>query len=849
MSTLTVKRKKNMSNYTTAITKVGHGILKSNPFVFMKLKEFCEEDTYRRIRTKYRFVSLGNEIRIIIDAHRDDRKCKTYLFVADLDTADVSNPDQVKMQFHIASLNNPQDFKDLLNIYLKHMNEYEHKYSYLELLWSLNNDIWNVDDVKNAIVAYDPNLRPHLCELLSKLMRCLSIKKQRMICDALSQIGFQNIKIYEPNIIQDALNKLDDRIKHNESENNIYQTIDYILSDSSGVVVDPDGNILLELKRWLLDVCSFSDYEKLANIFPLVNEEKRLDIVKRWFHDIRNELTAFSPELLAKFKDNQYNEFIKYRHCIESPASPVVLTVPLLCDNILTLYRTGGNEFLSYDGIMDLAITKCDTLHPNIDFKMNRFIPECKGGVLRNKKFSGFISYQLIEKLDQSKLNEDNVLVFIQRFLDTHASRIENNKWHVTYNAQFDFNVFLKNELLHTNDERGIDISINDFSISKFVDFIQQLCGRYEKVENNKFLVPQNYHIDNYTQEIIEQFCIIERMRIYPRKDVIVGSPVDIFGFSRQGNHNLTDIEKCEKEKKEFHARVVRSIEENYDVGEYNHNGNFFETEYNPDLLKEIKLCFYYKNDQTADKNNSFLVSYNNNKFRTYCAPKLSNEKIKAINQPFFWCQGKECFHNCLDNQAISESDDWRNYTIYHMIEIIGFSKLHHTEVGYEADPDIGRLFNTAIKVSQKFHRLKCRQCGHMLFTAKDNNGHNTHNYYTCINPNCVEYKNKVYLSHCFHCSKGLIDSRDHKKCPNGMRICPNCLSCCDDDFYEQQAQKYIVERKPVPVWINKKRGHGHNNKGIYYCPKCGSQIEKYKDEHGEHMGCPKCRETYNQLL
>ena len=81
------------------------------------------------------------------------------------------------------------------------------------------------------------------------------------------------------------------------------------------------------------------------------------------------------------------------------------------------------------------------------------------------------------------------------------------------------------------------------------------------------------------------------------------------------------------------------------------------------------------------------------------------------------------------------------------------------------------------------------------------------------------------------------------------MRICPNCLSCCDDDFYEQQAQKYIVERKPVPVWINKKRGHGHNNKGIYYCPKCGSQIEKYKDEHGEHMGCPKCRETYNQLL
>ena len=67
----------------------------------------------------------------------------------------------------------------------------------------------------------------------------------------------------------------------------------------------------------------------------------------------------------------------------------------------------------------------------------------------------------------------------------------------------------------------------------------------------------------------------------------------------------------------------------------------------------------------------------------------------------------------------------------------------------------------------QKFRRMKCRACGHMMFTERTS-GFNRYNYYECVNPTCSEVRIPVYLNFCFKCKKGLIDSRDTKQCPNG---------------------------------------------------------------------------------
>ena len=135
------------------------------------------------------------------------------------------------------------------------------------------------------------------------------------------------------------------------------------------------------------------------------------------------------------------------------------------------------------------------------------------------------------------------------------------------------------------------------------------------------------------------------------------------------------------------------------------------------------------------------------------------------------------------------------------------------------------------------------------MFTDKSS-GFNRYNFFSCINPNCTEANKPIYLNFCYRCKKGLIDSRDTKQCPNGWYICPTCFACCDDELYERQAQRYILSNRPVPDRINKMLGHGHNDKGEYFCPDCGIPVQTLKDEHGhEYRGCPSCNRNLNMTI
>ena len=100
-----------------------------------------------------------------------------------------------------------------------------------------------------------------------------------------------------------------------------------------------------------------------------------------------------------------------------------------------------------------------------------------------------------------------------------------------------------------------------------------------------------------------------------------------------------------------------------------------------------------------------------------------------------------------------------------------------------------------------------------------------------------------MYLSYCNKCKKGLIDSRDSAQCPNGWRICPLCYGCCNDETIESVVQRYIVSHKPIPPLIEKQRGNGHNNKNIYFCPKCGGKIISILNEKQNNViyQCENC--------
>ena len=357
--------------------------------------------------------------------------------------------------------------------------------------------------------------------------------------------------------------------------------------------------------------------------------------------------------------------------------------------------------------------------------------------------------------------------------------------------------------------------------------------------------------MNSFECKLLFEYSVPRTMRIYPQKKVYIGSQFDLFKIKEALPKNLNNEEYSKefrnKEAAEVTERVVSSL--NSILKDSVYNGVYFETAYNKPLLGKLRRLYYYKKTVNADTKD-FELSFLNRKslkgLSLFCAPKLAEVHNQATNLPFFWCRGNECFCNILDKQCLQNNSSWNQYTLFHFAEIIGFPKLHQVECGYEPDGIISLFIVVANKAMKKFSRLKCRVCGHLMYPVKREK-FDRNNYYSCINPTCLEHGKAVYLNYCYRCKKGLIDSRDTKQCPNGWYICPTCLSCCDDNQYERLAQRYVLSHLPIPNRIQSKLGKGHNDKSRYFCPFCGSELYLKNDSiHAFSAYCESCDRNFN---
>ncbi len=895
--------------------------LTTNPVFFLRLDAYSYIDRNGNEVDESKWISVDHDLNISLEAkHYKITRRNYHLCIVELDSRQPRQDergnivaDEYDYFVHTATAQNENDLITLFKLYTYHMQRPEKDYACVELLWLLNVESFINPPIQSALSRVEQNTARWVCCGLVDFGRSLSVLKQQQLRSIVAAYGY-TFRVYEPSYIQDALTRINADWHYSNSNKNVFQAVDTILNSEIAInTKQARGNMLLELLKWFDNSEPFSDYSHLVNLYALVDEPVRLKMLKRWFHDIRLGHTTFDQELLEQFKDNRFAKFIRYRHCMEHPCEPILLTVPLLADNILTLYSSNGMNFQSFDGVLDFAITHCDTSHPAIDFKMDRFLPICDGGTQRNSEFVGFVDYALIRKLDESKLTERYVLPIIQNLLDNFAQRKPytacqwdttvplnaeqlqhclkarslpqadsgafnrpttwrlkcaitchyKDRWLVKNCNNFDFNVLLKDGV-QVDDMVQTEVDLSMLSPTKFIEFLRLIPTRFEELGNGEFLVP-SYRQRTLLMQLVEEFSTIERMRVMPNKTVYAGLSFDIFGIRRRmlEEHGYSDqlhritlsqLEELNEryaglEAKEVFARILKSLKTNYNLGIFNEEENFFETKFDRNVLIEIIRKYYYRQsitERTIKNNLNFLESKITPRYPLFCSPSLAEARNEILDFPYFWCRGNECFHNCLGKQTLAEMNNWENYSMFHLIEIIGYPKLQKTEAGYEPKTEVIQFIAVTNKAMQKFRRLKCRDCGHLLFTDRSS-GYNRNNYYACVNPNCAEYHRPVYLSYCFQCKKGLIDSRDSAQCPNGWYICPSCLSCCDDAQYERQAQRYILEHKPVPLRIQQKLGKGHNNKGIHYCPTCGTQIILYQDNHGDfHKGCPQCREIYN---
>ena len=626
-------------------------------------------------------------------------------------------------------------------------------------------------------------------------------------------------------------------------------------------------------------------------------------IVKRYFHDIRIGAFNFDSNIISQFKDNKYVNFIRYRYCLNSPDEKISLAVPLLSDCILTLSNSNGSTFQDFNGILDFAIQRCDVTNPNITFGMHKFIPQCNGGAVYNNNFCGFIDYSIVFELDESKFTQQNLKstiieilnhrphkkYFACRFdeekkplkeeqkkkclelrtlIDENFGTERTERWYLcTTNYYYEniwivkksdykwLNNFLEVPMpeLQTNQtDQDIEINISQISTIVFEKYIRNCAKECEQAggaRNGCFVIHSS---DIYQKRLIIKYSRPQYMRFYPQSAPIVGREFDVYNIYNELNKDIVQNKYVSKEEvqKEYDKReseilirkVIESLKKELKTEIY--NGNFFELKYNKEQLEKIIGLYYFKKkmpDNPHDNDKCFLKKQSLKGFIPFCAPHVADIHNKVTDLPYFWCRGVECFHNNLGNQILDKCNDWRDYSLYHLIEIIGFPKLNESDAGYEPDKAVKEFIACSNRVLKKFKRLKCRNCGHLMYTDRSS-GFNRYNYYSCINQSCSEYNVPVYLNYCYRCKTGLIDSRDSAQCPNGWYICPSCFACCNDEQYQRLAQRYILSNKPIPPRIQEKIGMGHNDKDLYFCHICGTQLEKFLEHDKYVWGCKKCR-------
>ncbi len=223
-----------------------------------------------------------------------------------------------------------------------------------------------------------------------------------------------------------------------------------------------------------------------------------------------------------------------------------------------------------------------------------------------------------------------------------------------------------------------------------------------------------------------------------------------------------------------------------------------------------------------------------------FCDAQKINKKEESGDE-YYWCGNARCYKNTV---KIHEPNEWKDYSVWDMIHVLGLHSKCKEDDMYAAYITFVAQVN---KFNQIAERLKCRECGKLLYPTLPIGTSNFH-YYTvtkfyCKNEKCSQFDKEVYISHCFHPKcYDIIDSRDSKKCENGRYICPSCAHCCTDWEFEKTIQKYgstgYVSPLIMHYYINKL---GHNNLKKdnleyipkFFCYKCGKELKRVEGSEG----------------
>lgn len=799
------------------------------------------------------------------------------------------------------------------------------RHCHMALIWVLYIKSWKINIVSVALSQISTDAAQTACSYISANIFAFSIEKQYMLIDLLKGLNPNLKPLGIPDVenalkeIAPTRNfstygfyeKVDFILKFG-SEPNERQHLESLYRSSR--------NGFIYFKYWMEHTGGkFFNYNYLEVIYSYVDFFKQLSIIKRYLHDVRIKLIEADYALMQNLRDIRYQVYVDIRYFITNPGDNIDLVAPMLCDALLTLKKSDGKKIQDFNGILDFAVGHSNKAYPKIDLGIRYFVPTCDGGLKHNSSFYGFIHYALQYTLDETKLTEDRLKQTVEYLLNHYATlqyhdccTADNNKELSSSESQKckylikSFSVKIENgqriqqinksscsHFLHEPIKPYIwkkNPGTSDAILGLFIneieskEFIQADDIDLEKLKHSLLRFGASYRSfsfwngnpPDYLKEkpvahhIVITYYSPSTMEIYPNSSMFYSSKKSLLGAWDAKyitpNQNVEDVAQ-KAESPIVYDNTFASLKKMFPQAEIGEN--FIKLPYDPTELSNIKAYYYYRHhnylpekgyNDTASWCLEFLTPRRIKQGVFYCTPKVADSREKVSNLPFFWCSSDECFCNVLDNQTLEKQNDWNYYTLYHAAEILGYKLIEETDKGNVPVETVANFAGEVRQAERLYARLICRSCGHMIFSTRGSllNGSR---FFACANSLCSQYRKEIYLSKCNNCKRGLIDSRDSKKCENGWVICPSCLACCNDDLFDLLIAKH-KRNGWIPPKLQESEGKGHNNKDIFFCPQCGTRLgditveETVRLEDGTEdvlthtvFGCPQCNKPYEKEL
>lgn len=704
------------------------------------------------------------------------------------------------------------------------------KLSFANLAIALERFQINVPTIVEALSFFREDVRTRLLDFINYIAYGLSVQKIKQIAELNNALG-NSTQLFFPIILEDAAKQFGIEYEHFS----VHSLVDKLFEECENQDIDnPCG--FVRVIQWLQDEEKNITLEELEAGFAYLGEDKRVAAIKRYFYDVKRGAFQYNNTSLKAFSSQNYQYYSTLRYIFEKWPGNRNVSTEFLLDCLKTYEQTNQERFQISDGILDWAIQKSIEVNRPIEMNFRDWLCYCQGGILINKNFRGFASFEIQYELDDYAFEEEQLRKSIHAMVGKYCKRLFH--WEeVVIKTDPKTGEPFRDPKTNKIETTQVMIYENRWSVlsevdGKKVDY-EKYADLFVNWDKKPETEPEN---DVFTPEMVDYSIVRDRVEAYLNKEygsltpyVSERCPDDIvkmfayeIGMRATMDNSISMGENPGVDESVVKQRITGRMAELF--------GETFECEYDPvkyhraivDSL--FRLIVDYKRD---DYNRCFekrekMYGYGR---RIYCAPELTDLPNLLTGRKCANCQGDMCFMT-----GIKKNPDWEEYTLIHILEIIGYHVLEETEAGLIPNPVYIQFVTQINKAILFAKRLVCKECGHILFPAQKKG----HSRFKCLMPSCPEFNEEVYLNLCHDC-KRIIDSRDTKQCPNGMYICPSCGSCCSNEYFEFMADKYRVLGKKIPLFISRNIGNGHRDRNMFFCHKCGAQMVDVADKPGKH--------------